>query len=1314
MGRTTDNKRVEMSSEQPLQMDPRAFEDFFNASPIGLVIAAPTGQIVRVNQAMCESLGYKEKELLQLAFIDITHPDDLAENKVYLKKMLNGDLSSYKLQKRYVRKDGSVMHGIVMVTGQRDDKGRIERLMGQIVDVTEMQQAEETLRVNTDQLAAQQQFLRQIIDTDPNMIFVKDYEGKFVLANEAVAAVYDTTPDELVGLTDADFNPNQAEVEHYLKHDRQVMDSGKPEFISEEPVTNQDTGETRWYKTIKVPLDKHANGNKMVLGVASDVTDIKRAEQVRAACYNIASASSTETDLDILFQKIHIELNDIMSSKNFYIAFYDKQQDTISFPYYMDEHFLADGYAPPPRKAGKGLTEYVIRTGKPIILDEKKIKELSKAKKVKIQGPRPKVWMGTPLKAGKKITGVISVQSYESPIEFADSDLDLLGMVASQVQNLIKRQAAIDAAREQEAHLLMMTDQMSSVLWSFDLDLIFTASKGAGLKALGLKPNQAVGLHLFDYMQNSDPEYLPIRAHLDALSGKTSSYELEFAGLTFQSVVQPMFDAVGNVIGGIGFAVDITERRKSEQELRKQEAIRTSEKKFRQYLENISMIGVSIGKDRKIEYVNDFTLKLTGWKQNDVIGKDWFTLFVPQQELKDRIKRFKKYIKEGKTESKSYEGSIVCKTGEVRNVKWSTSLIFDEAGDPIGLTGIGEDITNLKLTEEALKLSDNILNRISNLVLVADRNAKIIYISPSVKELLGYDQSELLGDKWWQIATGNDIKSSDAKAQLLKFAKSRGGISTPYERQAKRKDGEWRWIQWHNSKSKEGLIIGVGHDITEEKQAEQELVEAKKNAEESARVKTAFLANMSHELRTPMNGILGMVDLMMDTPLSGEQQDYASTIKGSASHLLNLLNNVLDYSTMETGRMQIRKERTDLSLMFTDLVNSFSSRNENPKVSIKKVIGPRIPAKISVDNVRLQQVLTNLVENALKFTKKGSVTLGCKVVKRTNAKVIVEFYVSDTGIGIAQKNQKFLFDKFVQLDSSLSREHKGTGLGLAICKELVRLMGGEIQLKSTSGKGSKFSFRLETTYTDSKKRSTLPTKAGTKLLAGHVLLIEDDPVNLKVTTKMLEKAGITVDTAVNGISGKRLLKKQSHDLVLLDLHMPGMTGEAFLKDMPQGNRPPIIVLTANTLSEKKAAIMDLGANEYLTKPIDFETLYLHLAKYLKASKSKANGKSTQMHHASIKRLQDLFGDDFDDLVGEYLSETEKQLNSALRSIKKKDLRTAARSLHTIKGTSATMGISQIARQAEIAESAIREHDLDSGINLLHELESLFSQLKEQI
>jgi len=496
-------------------------------------------------------------------------------------------------------------------------------------------------------------------------------------------------------------------------------------------------------------------------------------------------------------------------------------------------------------------------------------------------------------------------------------------------------------------------------------------------------------------------------------------------------------------------------------------------------------------------------------------------------------------------------------------------------------------------------------------------DGKIQMANPALLQMLGYNSIDEISDVNLEEGLTQVKKRDEFRKKLERDGKLKGWEDTWIT-----KDGKKLYIRESSNliKNEDGSPIyyeGTVEDITEQKIAQQKLIEAKEDAEAATKAKSDFLANMSHEIRTPMNGVIGMTSLLLDTDLSKEQTEFADTIQSSANTLLNVINDILDFSKIEAGKLDIEEIDFELRNTVENVANIMAFKAYEKNLGLTCAINHKIPDFLIGDPGRLRQILTNLINNALKFTSRGEISIKLEADKETDSEINIRFNVKDTGIGIPQDKMNVLFKSFSQVDASTTRKYGGTGLGLAISRNLVHIMKGEIGVESKEGEGSTFWFSIP--FTKQKHAVDLVRAENSEISKKHILIVDDDKTNRLVLKEQLKYLGCRFEEAVSGKEALAKLKQYKakgtpFNLAVLDMQMPEMSGETLGKKIKEDTELKdtiLIMLTSVGARGDAAKMKNIGFSAYLTKPIQQSQLYDCLAAVIgKKSAETAKAKNT--------------------------------------------------------------------------------------------------------
>jgi PAS domain S-box-containing protein len=560
----TDRRRAEDSVRESEER----FRFMADAAPVMIWLDDVDANVTYFSKPWLDYTGRPLEMELGLGWTEGVHPDDL-ERIRKIEADARPQRKPFYMEYRLLRHDGEYRWVFDAAQPRWTPAGHFAGYIGSAVDVTERRQAEQQVR-------AQHEFLRRVIDADPNLVFAKDWNGRFTLANHAVAELYGTTVENLVGKADADFNVNPVEVERFLRDDREVMQTGKPKLIVEEPVTDSRSRITRWFQTIKVPLSPAGGGRNQVLGVSTDISARKRAERLQSALYRIAATTSSAEDIDEFYVAIHGIVGELMYAKNLYVALYDPVSETLGFPYCVDE---ADP-TPAPKKLGRGLTEYVLRTGQPLLSSEEDFQQMMDRGDVELVGSWSVDWLGVPLKRGGTTFGVLVVQSYDPRFRYGNADKEMLTFVSQQIAVALERKRAQDAIRESEERYRLLFERNMAGVYRTTLSGRILECNEALARIFGYDSREELLGRDIRSLYPSDEDWQGFRESLLQFRNLTN-YELQGARKdgsavwSLQNAALLADEAAGEVIVE-GTATDITERKLLEEQLRqsqKMEAI---------------------------------------------------------------------------------------------------------------------------------------------------------------------------------------------------------------------------------------------------------------------------------------------------------------------------------------------------------------------------------------------------------------------------------------------------------------------------------------------------------------------------------------------------------------------------------------------------------------------------------------------------------------------------------------------------------------------------------------------------------------------
>jgi len=609
----------------------------------------------------------------------------------------------------------------------------------------------------------------------------------------------------------------------------------------------------------------------------------------------------------------------------------------------------------------------------------------------------------------------------------------------------------------------------------------------------------------------------------------------------------------------------------------------------------------------------------------------------------------------------------------------------------------------------------NVVEDGTDLIIIINYSGTILYVNPSVKDTLKYDRQDLIGKVFTDYVLSEDKERINNQ---LENASSKA-FDTSVEFRFLCKDNQYRYLEFNsiNLKHKagtEGLILDC-RDITERKKAAEELIEAQKAKEQ-------FLAKMSHEIRTPINGIAGMVNLLLNTNVSKDQEKFLNAINSSAENLKVIINDILDLSIIESGNLSFEKIGFSPSQQIKSVLEMFTFQANEKGLTLDFKVAENADSILIGDPVRFNQILINLVSNSIKFTNSGDIYIKAEAEKIEGSTIHLSVSVNDTGSGIPQDKLKRIFEAFRQADESITRKYGGTGLGLSICKQLVELQGGQITVKSKVNLGTEFKYTIpyqigqdEDVEAEMNNASDLQQR---KLADLKVLLVEDNDINRLYAKNILKRFECEVDEAENGLTAIEKIKKSYYDIVLMDVQMPVMDGfeatTTIRETLVDGqNDVPIVALTANALKGDDVRCLEVGMNGYLSKPFKPEELFAAIKKYARTTKEDIQETDAAQDEAAFKGkvvdlayLASVSGGDkafMREMIEVFLTAVPETIDSFKENVGK-DWSAVSSTAHKIKPSITFMGIEtlkEVVREIEI--NSKEEKELDK----VHDLVDLF-------
>jgi len=690
----------------------------------------------------------------------------------------------------------------------------------------------------------------------------------------------------------------------------------------------------------------------------------------------------------------------------------------------------------------------------------------------------------------------------------------------------------------------------------------------------------------------------------------------------------------------------------------------------------------------------------------------------------------------------------------------TTDVAQAEAADP------EQTVAGLRRQLERYR---QLVEEVNDVMFILDRNGTITYMSPAMEPLSGYGVEEAIGRNFADF-----VHPDDLAALAGSFVRTLNGQLEPSEFRVKTKDGGVRWVRSHSRPFKSGdevvgvrgsvsdisdrkqaeddlrrahaelerrvaertaelsrINAGLEAEIARRKQIERELTAAREFAEAANRARSEFLATVSHEIRTPLNGILGTTELMLDVGLTGELEHFARIAHSAGQKLLAIINDILDMAQLEAGKLALDTTDFELAPAVDEVLGAFreQARSKGLRLSVQ-VESPPMPLR--GDGERLKQVLGHLIGNAIKFTEHGEVRIRAFHLVRADGQPALRAEVSDTGVGIPAAARSRLFQPFSLVDASLTRRFGGAGLGLAISRQLIELMGGEVDFTSEPYRGSTFWFEVPVALCPpaSSEQAASAPRERPRTFVGRVLVVDDNPLNRDIATHLLARLGLAADQAASGLEALQATARTVYDAILMDCQMPQLDGyeatqQIRRREAGTKTHVPIIALTANTLPGDRERCLEAGMDDYLFKPVRLEQLSGALRRWIRieAPDTPAAPVRSDLPAASPQRVFDCeralaaMGGDMEllrELAEMFRRDAEQMLARVRHEAARGDAEAMWKAAHSLKGAVASFGAQVVFETAQRAEAIGRSGDLSSAPEVLQALDRGMAQLQAEL
>ena len=1195
----TQRKQAQLAKrhEEVLRESVDQFRNFLDKVNLIYYSLDTQGNIKHSNNYFLKYVEYTREELIGQNYFELLVPEQEKEQrrKDFYKLMETGQLSTY-YERDVVTKSGQLKTLRWNAMFDYSPEGEVTGVTGVGKDMTDKRIAMEALKDNKIRL-------QDLFDNAHDLIQNTSVDNKFIFVNKAWKdrLGYNDQDIETLTLHDIVHPYYKAKLIYQLRNLYKGENVNKMETVfltkAGKPVHLIGSITCSWQ-------DGQPVATRAIL---HDITDRIKAERLQKVYYSIANLAISSKDLNSLYSAIHRELSKIIETRNIYIALVDGEHRYLNFVYLVDQFIDKANKTNMRRPFSVGLSEYIIKTGKPLYMQRNDLLELAEREGINPFGAIPEVMLSSPLAIGDRIIGVITLQDYQNPDAYVHTDIEILHFISNQVALAIERKRNEEQINNQNARLNAIFESGTHHMWSLNRNHELTSfnrnfassferRSGQPLKTfMRIDDSSIVAVHDNSYAFWEDK-------YKQAFSGQPQHFEIyEQNGIWREVYLSPIYLEDGTFEEVSGMALDITDKKRSQLDLAQ------SEVKFRSIFESFQDVYYRITMEGNLKLVSPSVAQLIGYREEEVLGESIARFYAHPEDV-EMLRR--RVLEEQSV--RDIEVEMVAKDGKHKTVILDSRLVYDEEGKAVAMEGVARDVSELKRTQKAL-------------------------------------------------------------------------------------------------------------------------LKAKEEAENLLKVKTQFLANMSHELRTPMNGIIGMIDLLHQITTNPEQSEYIDTLRKSSDALLAILNDILDLSKMQAGKLVLHENGVDLHETLDKIHSLFVNRAQQKDLTFTYTISLNTPRHIYTDETRLLQILSNLTSNAIKFTNVGKVSINVDAEDIDGENIRLHVRVKDSGIGISPEDQRLLFNDFTQLDNSSTKTFGGTGLGLAISRQLTHLLGGDIGVESDGDKGSVFWFDImvrEASAAEVAEQQQRQQQHNNEMEAlqnhPYVLLVDDNQINQKVAQKLLERLGCITEIASNGYEAIEMATNNRYNIIFMDIQMPemdGVTATNIIKEQLGETCPPIVAMTAYSMKDDAEKFMSQGLDDYVSKPVKSVDLHTMIVKW------EQQNRYTQVEPAAlqlvsepveepaqsgpiidmevVEQLMQIGGPDFViQLYIEFEEEAALLIEEVKKDLESQHYMSILGTLHQLKGTGFTLGIISL---AELAKQL--EHDIKA--DQLEHVDENFSKLQSQ-